>query len=167
MGLGLRFVAQIIDAIVVIFLFWMIGANIAGMAGGTTDSGFELEGGPALIVILLSTIAAILYFALLEAFWNGQTLGKKLVRIKVTSEDGTPCSFNQALVRNVLRLVDAFAFYLVGAILVLASAKKQRLGDRVAHTIVVKVPKGMRKPAPAKEKKSSVKFSMGRSDYVD
>ena len=47
-------------------------------------------------------------------------------------------TFGAALVRNLLRLVDALFFYLVGAIFALASPRGQRLGDRAAHTLVVR-----------------------------
>lgn len=167
-GLGPRFAAHLIDGVVVLVLFWIIGSRIAAKTGGTTETGFELHGGPALTVIMITLIAAILYFTLTEGVWNGQSLGKKLLHIKVVGEDGSPCSFTQALTRNVVRLVDAFALYLVGIVMVLRSPKKQRLGDRIAHTVVVAAPKRARAEAPSKEKTSSVHFSMGKgSGYLD
>lgn len=172
-GLGLRFVAHLIDAFVVFFLFWIIGSIIAGMAGGATDAGFELEGAPALAVMLLTFIASVVYFALTETYWDGQTLGKKMVGIKVTSDDGSPCDITQALVRNVARLVDGFLFYIVGIILILRSPKNQRLGDRIGNTIVVKKPKVVDQARsgsePKSEKKSSIRPSWGihKGDYND
>lgn len=164
-GLVLRFVAHVIDVIVVFILYWMIGSTIADMYNATTPDGFELEGGPALAAMLLTFIASILYFALTETYWGGQTLGKKLVGIKVTSEDGSPCSITQALVRNVARLVDGFLFYLVGIILILRSPKNQRLGDSIGNTIVVKKLKGVDQAGsgsePKSEKKSSIRPSWG------
>jgi len=70
----------------------------------------------------------------------GQTVGKMAVKIKVVKEDGTKISYIDALVRTVLLVIDAIPYfipYLLGAILIWSSGKKQRLGDRVAHTIVV------------------------------
>jgi uncharacterized RDD family membrane protein YckC len=59
--------------------------------------------------------------------------------LKVVKLEGAgPIDMQAAIVRNVLRLVDGFLFYLIGAIAVWASEKKQRLGDRVAGTIVVR-----------------------------
>ena len=111
---------------------------------------------------------SLAYMSLTEAYWNGQSFGKKLFGIQVVGEDGTPCTLRQALARNILRLVDGFVFYLVGLFLALNSEKRQRLGDRVARTVVVQ-----RKPDPAVkdgEGKSKIRFSMGTSsgaDYVD
>ena len=62
------------------------------------------------------------------------------MKIKVVeSRTGKPGDYGKALIRNVLRLVDWLPFlYLVGGILVLVSERRQRLGDLVAGTVVVK-----------------------------
>jgi uncharacterized RDD family membrane protein YckC len=61
------------------------------------------------------------------------------VKIRVVKEaDGSPITYEQSAVRNILRIIDAIIFYLIGAILIWSSDKKQRLGDRLGHTIVVK-----------------------------
>ncbi|MDQ4001563.1 MAG: RDD family protein, partial [Actinomycetota bacterium] len=73
-----------------------------------------------------------------EGYW-GQTLGKKLLGIKVVREDtGAVPGVRAAAIRSVLRLVDGLFSYLVAFIAVLASAKNQRLGDMAAHTLVVR-----------------------------
>ena len=77
------------------------------------------------------------YYTYLEGS-RGQTIGKMITKIKVVREDGKPIDMNQAFTRNILRIVDGFIGYLIGAILIWRSDKKQRLGDRVAKTIVVK-----------------------------
>jgi len=60
--------------------------------------------------------------------------------VKVVKEDGSPCDFGSALVRSILRIVDSLpAIYILGIILIAATEKKQRLGDMLAKTIVVKV----------------------------
>ncbi len=70
----------------------------------------------------------------------GQTVGKMAVKIKVVKEaDGSPIDYGEAAVRMILRVIDGLFVYLVGAILIWSSDEKQRLGDRVAHTVVVKV----------------------------
>jgi uncharacterized RDD family membrane protein YckC len=67
----------------------------------------------------------------------GATLGKLAVGLRVTLEDGSRLDWRASLIRNLLRIVDGFAFYLVGAVLVWTSPRRQRLGDRVAATLVV------------------------------
>ena len=81
----------------------------------------------------------LIYFTYFEGT-SGQTIGKKLTHIKVIKEDGSRCDFGSALIRNILRIVDHLPFlYLLGIILIAATEKKQRLGDILAKTIVVKI----------------------------
>jgi uncharacterized RDD family membrane protein YckC len=61
-----------------------------------------------------------------------------MVGIRVVGEDGEHATFGAAVVRNLLRFVDALFFYLVGAVFALTSTRGQRLGDRAAHTVVVR-----------------------------
>lgn len=127
-GVGIRAVAVIIDLVV----WGVIGYIIALLTGATTGAGFELEGAPALLWFL----SFFVYYIVLEAQF-GQTVGKKLVGIRVVTESGTGIGYRDSVVRNVLRIVDGLLFYLVGAILVYQSDSKQRLGDRVGKTFVV------------------------------
>jgi len=79
------------------------------------------------------------YGALLEGFWNGQTIGKRLFHLRVIEQTGLPLRIEQAWVRNLMRVFDALPFaYLVGGISVLSSPLLQRFGDRVAGTLVVR-----------------------------
>jgi uncharacterized RDD family membrane protein YckC len=71
----------------------------------------------------------------------GQTVGKMAVKIKVLREDGSKIDYADSAARNILRPIDALPYvipYLLGAILIWSSDKRQRLGDRVAHTVVVR-----------------------------
>ncbi len=92
---------------------------------------------------LLSSIVlglSILYFILFESM-DGQTIGKKIMHIKVVSEDSMKKpDLIAVIIRNVLRLIDSFPpnFYIVGFILVILTDKHQRLGDILAKTVVVK-----------------------------
>jgi uncharacterized RDD family membrane protein YckC len=131
-GVGLRLVGIIIDSIIL----GIIGYLIAAVTGGTTAGGFELTGGPAFIYFLLG----FLYYILMETYMGG-TLGKLALGIRVRMEDGSPCTISASLIRNILRIVDALPGiipYLLGAIFVWTSPKKQRLGDKLAKTVVVK-----------------------------
>ncbi len=65
-------------------------------------------------------------------------MGKMAVKIKVIREDGSKIDYADAIMRNVLRIIDGLLAYFIGAILIWSSDEKQRLGDRVAHTVVVK-----------------------------
>lgn len=82
-------------------------------------------------------LISILYYIVMEAT-QGATLGKMALGLRVVKVDGSPISWQESLIRNVLRIVDGLFFYLVGAILVWNSPLRQRLGDRAAGTVVVR-----------------------------
>ena len=92
--------------------------------------------------ILAYFLISIGYGIVLEWGWRGQTLGKRLLRLRVMDENGLRLQFSQVVIRNLLRFVDSLpAFYLVGGLGCLISKKAQRLGDLAANTIVVRQPK--------------------------
>jgi uncharacterized RDD family membrane protein YckC len=129
-GVGLRAVATIVDTI----LLLVVGYVMAMAIGGTSAEGFHLEGGP----FFLWTLIAFGYYIVMEAKF-GATIGKRMVGLKVVKLEGAASlDWQAAIVRNILRLVDGFLFYLIGAIVVWTSDKKQRLGYKVAHTVVIK-----------------------------
>jgi hypothetical protein len=78
------------------------------------------------------------YFAFFETIWNGQTPGKRYAQLRVMKDDGRPISAYEAILRNLLRIVDQLpALYGVGLISILFSKQSKRLGDYVAGTVVV------------------------------
>lgn len=128
-GVGRRAVAIIIDTI----LLSIVGWAIAAMTGGATSEGFKVEGAPALLLFLV----AFAYYAVMEKT-SGATLGKKAMGLKVVKEDGSGLDWQASIVRNLLRIIDGLFFYLVGAVVVWVSKKRQRLGDMAARTYVVR-----------------------------
>ena len=133
---GRRVVATIIDSAVIGTIY----AGIAGTFGTVTaDTGvWHWEATMPAAATFAYVVVVALYFVLLESY-RGQTLGKMVVGIKVVSEaTGAPPALPAATVRTALRLVDGLASYLVAFITVLATAKRQRLGDLIAHTVVVR-----------------------------
>jgi uncharacterized RDD family membrane protein YckC len=101
---------------------------------------FAKAPGFGIMVITLGEFAiGFAYGALLEGFWNGQTIGKRLFHLRVIDQDGLSLRIEQAWARNLMRVFDALPFaYLVGGISVLSSPLMQRFGDRVAGTLVVR-----------------------------
>jgi uncharacterized RDD family membrane protein YckC len=93
------------------------------------------------------------YGGLFETFWNGQTPGKRLMRIRVLSTDGQAINASQAVLRNVLRAVDmAPGLYLVGLIAAAMNKRFQRLGDLAAGTmVIVEEPHWLRDVATVRE----------------
>lgn len=141
--LGDRLLALIIDGIVVIATFILIGMIIASQSGSFTNTGFSLEGTPAILTFTFTTLFALIYFWILEGFF-GATLGKMMIGIKVVEKNGAKCNLKSSFIRNLLRVVDGIAFYLVGFIIAIFSKLRQRLGDYLANTVVVEIkPKGI------------------------
>lgn len=129
-GLGSRFIALLIDSFIL--------ALVVGIFLATTDYSFSDPAEYGLGLVPLLTIGAVfLYFTMMEGFL-GATIGKMVFRVKVVKEDGSACGIGAALVRNLLRIVDGIFFYVVGAVLIVRSQKRQRLGDRIAKTVVIR-----------------------------
>ncbi len=134
-GIGNRFLAAFIDITLLTLLelgLSLVGAFVA--ASGNPIVQFTVLG---IATILLALVIPFAYWILLEAFWNGQTLGKRIVGIRVIRDDGAPVGFFAVLARGVLRLLDLVILPL-DVVLMLVSSKGQRLGDLVAGTVVVK-----------------------------
>lgn len=89
------------------------------------------------LMLFLIFVAFWGYGGLMEAFWNGQTLGKKAVGIRVVSDTGLAINAGQAMLRNILRSADLFPPFFPGAIAMLLGSRFQRLGDLAAGTMVV------------------------------
>jgi uncharacterized RDD family membrane protein YckC len=85
-------------------------------------------------------VVSIGYSILLESLWHGQTLGKRVLKIRVVDAEGLRLRPPQIVIRNLVRFIDMLpAWYAVGGISCLVSSKYQRVGDYAANTLVVYV----------------------------
>src|SRR5260370_3312222 len=85
------------------------------------------------VITLAEFSIGFAYVALLEGFWNGQTIGKRLFHLRVIVQAGLPLWIEQAWARNLLRVFDALPFaYLIGRISAVRRRLIQRFGDRVS-----------------------------------
>lgn len=126
-----RSLAWAIDGAVLIALVFTVSTGL-GMLGAISRDFSE-----ALAAILIFVLS-FGYSIVLEWFWRGQTVGKKMMRLRVMDADGLRLQFHQVLMRNLVRFADILpGFYLVGGVTSLLSRKAQRLGDIAAGTIVV------------------------------
>ncbi len=129
------------------FLAWLIDlAAVAALSTGVKTLlsviGFISRDLASAAIILAYFIVSVGYGIALEWGWRGQTLGKRLFRLRVMDERGLRLQFDQVVIRNLLRVVDSLpAFYLVGGLACLISRRSQRLGDMAAGAIVVWHPK--------------------------
>ncbi|HTV07111.1 MAG TPA: RDD family protein [Acidobacteriaceae bacterium] len=142
-GLGSRFLAIIADTFAQFIVYLVLGLVfflLAASAPKTTAGIFTHTGEKWLIagVILINFLIYWGYFALFEAFWNGQTPGKRLCKIRVIQQSGRQITFFESMTRNLIRVIDMLpGFYLVGVISMLSTRRHQRLGDLAASTIVI------------------------------
>ncbi len=131
-GPVIRMFAWLIDIIVIVGILSIIGTvlSLAGFLGSD----------------FLNAIFLIVFFAIsfgygmvFEWFMRGQTIGKRVMRIRVMDEQGLKLKFSQVAIRNLLRLVDIMpGLYLVGGVTSLVNSNSQRLGDIAASTVVIR-----------------------------
>lgn len=129
------------------FLAWAVDvmcigviANVASyLAGPLLLLNPDLAQG---LTILLMFAITLLYGILLEWLWRGQTVGKRLLRLRVVDIEGMRLQASQVVVRNLLRAVDFLpAFYIVGGLVCWFTRHAQRLGDLAANTVVIRIPR--------------------------
>jgi len=125
--IGPRFIAFFIDSI----LSGILGAIIILPGALLGDAGFLIFG-------LLAFVFYLVYWFLLEGIY-GYRPGKYLMGLVVVKSDGSDCTIGASIIRNLLLIVDNLPFaYIVGIALILITDKKQRVGDLVADTVVVR-----------------------------
>ena len=137
-GIGSRALAGLLDfmlqglitAAIVISLAWLNSmlhwADAQGIVG-------------AIIIGSVGFLAATAYYVISEMTMDGQSPGKRMAGLRVVRDDGTPITFLDSAIRNILRAVDMIPFfYTVGLLAVFFSKRSKRLGDMAAGTVVVK-----------------------------
>jgi uncharacterized RDD family membrane protein YckC len=95
------------------------------------------------IMILILFLVFSGYFILFEWLWDGQTPGKRLMKLRVIREDGRPITLWEAIARNLLRVFDAapgffLPVYSIGLIVIFMSNRDQRVGDLFSGTVVIR-----------------------------
>jgi uncharacterized RDD family membrane protein YckC len=127
-GLGERILAYLIDMGIFIALAIIINIIIAS-AGSTTIQVF----------LWIIYVLFIFYDLICEVFFNGQSIGKLIMKIRVISLDGARPKFSQYLLRWLFRMVDfAITLWLGGLISAAMTKNGQRIGDLVAGTVIIK-----------------------------
>lgn len=131
-GLYSRFLAWLVDALIVLTI---AGVALIGVIYGL-GSAPNLAGALFVVIYFLVDWG---YGMALETAWSGQTVGKRLMSLRVIQESGVRIGFYHAALRNLARPVDRLPMmYLVGGATALLSGSHQRLGDMLAGTIVVR-----------------------------
>lgn len=150
-SIGNRFLAVAVDHFIqyltiLIAAYVFITASDAGSALKETGATAFFEEMPKWTIAVLIIVVFLIfagYFVFFEWLWNGQTPGKRLLKLRVIRIDGRPITFWEALARNLLRIFDAVPgfvvpVYSVGLISIFASGRDQRIGDVFAGTVVIR-----------------------------
>jgi len=135
-SLGDRVLAQIIDLLILFgYGFAMI---FVILFLSDAYSGSPLYYSTAVFVILY--LPLFFYDFLCEIFLNGQSIGKKLMKIKVVKIDGSQPGIGSYFLRWLIKPLDVYFTYgSVGIITMLINGKGQRLGDLAGNTTVIKL----------------------------
>jgi len=133
-SIGNRFVALLVDLIIIIFVYVLISFAFFDTDDEVSSFAFYI----------VTTFIGIFYWLFLEGVNDGQTVGKMAAGIRVVKIDKSTgeisrCTIGASVIRNLLRIIDNLPFlYIVGLISISSSDYEQRVGDRVADTIVIK-----------------------------
>ncbi|MDD2487639.1 MAG: RDD family protein [Candidatus Gracilibacteria bacterium] len=147
-GVGIRFLALIIDTILFGILFSqfmkLFGASYIGGCSSSASIGSSITVMGNKTFYGLCGFSAQLYFLVIFTYyvlfeWKfGGTIGKLITGMRVMKSTGEPLDLKDSLIRNIMRIIDFLPFfYLAGSISIWNSKTKQRIGDRLAKTVVV------------------------------
>ncbi|MDX6272123.1 MAG: hypothetical protein QOD28_3346 [Acidobacteriota bacterium] len=141
-SIGNRFLACAVDHGLQLFVMMLVGLVFLWTGYGA-QLGSRVSQLPKWLLAAVIILVFVLwsgYFAIFEWLWNGQTPGKRMLKLRVIREDGRPVTIWEAAARNLLRVFDMmpFPFYSIGLVSVFMSERDQRVGDFVAGTVVVR-----------------------------
>ncbi|MDF2775941.1 MAG: protein of unknown function transrane, partial [Geminicoccaceae bacterium] len=143
-GIGSRVAAALIDYFLCLLLLILmfvgfatlgVGRLISQGGGGTSSDAWALA-----LVMLVQFFVIWGYYVLWEGLADGQTPGKRYMRLRVVSDGGYSVTFAASAVRNLVRVIDMqpVITYGVGIASIVATKQGKRLGDLAAGTLVVR-----------------------------
>jgi uncharacterized RDD family membrane protein YckC len=125
-----RFLAWVIDFFILLSYLYGMFYIIRIFLGSTWQDDYVW-------LSILYVIPYLLYHLVMEALFNGQSAGKKLMLIKVITLEGGQPSLSQYLIRWLFRLIDVGLFFMPGFFSIILSTRSQRIGDLIAGTIMI------------------------------
>lgn len=136
-GFGHRALAYLVD-VAAQFGFWATVYFSMTLLVDHPAAAFSALSGTTVTVLVVGLfLTQWVYWTASELLLHGQTLGKRVVGLRVVREDGAPVDFLSSAVRNLLRAVDFLPLgYALGGLSVLLTERRQRVGDVVAGTVV-------------------------------
>ena len=132
--------AEMLGLFVIVMGLSLVAGAVGGDAGGTII---------AVVSLLLFFMLVIGYPVLMETFWNGRTLGKAAMGLRVVTREGAPVRFRHSAIRAMIGLIEIWFFLGIPAVIAMISSRRdQRLGDLVAGTLVLRQRAGRRAAPP-------------------
>lgn len=133
-GPGSRLGAYLVDVVLRTFVLWALSMGITLLLMPFNEEG--LSQGVFLVILFAVEWG---YFCAFEAWWNGQTPGKRIFGLRVISVEGYAIGFYEAMLRNLLRVADFVPIgYTAGLVVSASNQRMQRIGDLVAGTMVIR-----------------------------
>ncbi|HLV93308.1 MAG TPA: RDD family protein [Aequorivita sp.] len=131
-SLGERILAFLID-LFLFFVYLYLVQLVTEAIGQAFSDQWTVFGLQQLLML------PIMFYSLyMHVLFNGQTVGKMIMKTRVVKHDGTPARWSDYLIRWMLRLVDIWMFLgSIGLLFILFSEKSQRIGDHAAGTVVI------------------------------
>jgi uncharacterized RDD family membrane protein YckC len=127
-GLGSRFIAGMIDFFIRLLPLIALIVLVDPRNGAIG----------AAIFALADFGLQFFYYVLFETLGGGRTPGKRAAGLRVVRSGGQPVTFVRSMLRNIMRVIDALAFYFVGMVTIFITTNNQRLGDLAADTLVIR-----------------------------
>ena len=144
-GVGSRFLALAVDFTIQIAVLLLLVWGVTAGAGQAYRDGHYYQADRVVYNIAIAIFIVVLfliffgYFILFEAFWNGQTPGKRMLGIRVVRDGGYPLDFMASVIRNLIRVGEmSLGFYALSAVVAVFSPLNKRIGDLAAGTIVIR-----------------------------
>ncbi len=133
-GIGDRIVAYIIDSLLIAAYIFILYIIIIGFI----ISEMNLGDSALFLLFMVAVLPILVYHLVFEMFWNGQSPGKRVMKIRVVKLDGSKPAFSNYLLRWLLRVIDiSLASGAVALVTILINGRGQRLGDLAASTTVI------------------------------
>jgi uncharacterized RDD family membrane protein YckC len=142
-GIGSRFLGALVDTLLLVLLQLVVQITLIAIFAILRNLSLEtIETDMTWFAAAFGLVGFAFfwgYYIYFETAWNGQTPGKRLAGLRVIRSDGSPITLSEAVIRNLIRLVDFLPIaYGIGVLSMFIDRHSRRLGDLAAGTLVIR-----------------------------